>query len=357
MNNINMVSTKPSIQKNDFVIRPVRESDLPAILRIAKLTGPGFNSLPDNQQAIERKINQSLNSFSEKLERKERYYLFVLESIEEQIAVGTSGIDPCIGYPWPFYRYRISTMIQVSQILHKRLRHQMLHVTSDHQEATELGALYLKPEYRGQKRGTLLSRSRCLFIAQFPELFSDYIIADMRGISDKNSISPFWESIGQHFYDMSYKEASYLKATEGAQFITELIPSFPIYVDLLPEDARQVIGKTHENTTPALHVLEKEGFRYRKYIDIFDAGPTLGCSTRDLKTVKESKVKVVSKIQEKLSEKAMVGVEISNVEMADFRAIFGALEEISEEEVMLETKLAKALNVSVGDKLRYCFLN
>lgn len=44
----------------------------------------------------------------------------------------------------------------------------------------------------------------------------------------------------------------------------------------IPE-ARDVIGQVHPQTAPARAVLEKEGFRYRNYIDIFDGGPTLEC--------------------------------------------------------------------------------
>ena len=38
-----------------------------------------------------------------------------------------------------------------------------------------------------------------------------------------------------------------------------------------------MIGKVHPQTAPARTVLEKEGFRYLNYIDIFDGGPTLEC--------------------------------------------------------------------------------
>ncbi|UNB77908.1 arginine N-succinyltransferase [Escherichia coli] len=35
------------------------------------------------------------------------------------------------------------------------------------------------------------------------------------------------------------------------------------------------MGQVHAQTAPARAVLEKERFRYRNYIDIFDGGPTL----------------------------------------------------------------------------------
>ena len=46
------------------------------------------------------------------------------------------------------------------------------------------------------------------------------------------------------------------------------MPRFPVYVDLLPKAAQEVIGKMHPHTLPAYHVLESEGLRYQGYVDI-----------------------------------------------------------------------------------------
>lgn len=55
------------------------------------------------------------------------------------------------------------------------------------------------------------------------------------------------------------------------------MPKHPIYTHFLSQEAQDVIGQVHPQTAPARAVLEKEGFRYRNYIDIFDGGPTLEC--------------------------------------------------------------------------------
>jgi arginine/ornithine N-succinyltransferase beta subunit len=51
-------------------------------------------------------------------------------------------------------------------------------------------------------------------------------------------------------------------------FIAELMPAYPIYVSLLPDDAREAIGQVHANTSPARAILEKEGFSWRGSVDI-----------------------------------------------------------------------------------------
>ncbi|MCE1839814.1 arginine N-succinyltransferase, partial [Enterobacter hormaechei] len=107
-----------------------------------------------------------------------------------------------------------------------------------------------------------LSRSRFLFISAFRHLFSKTIFAEMRGVANSQGESPFWNALGQHFFNVPFSEADYLTVTGSKTFIAELMPYHPIYVPLLPEEARQAIGQVHKNTLPARIILEKEGFAY-----------------------------------------------------------------------------------------------
>lgn len=336
----------------NYVFRPIQESDLPAILEIASQKGPGFNSLPHDVKVMEAKIMQSLDSFAEKLDIHKRYYFFILENSDTQEIMGTSSIETNLGHTWPFYKYKISTFVQVSKALTQHKAHQILTLVSEHQGAAELGGLYLKPAYRGEGRGTFLSRARCLFIAEFLNNFSDKIVADMRGVSNPDEISPFWEAVGHHFADMRYSEASHIKAVQGSQFLIDLMPHLPIYIDLLPEAAKKVIAKVHENTVPALHVLEKEGFKFKNYIDIFDAGATVEAEKHNLKTVHESKKATLIAFQNNINEEKIM--MISNTKHNNFRAVVGFIEEPRETEVVLSQDMAKQLQILLGDQLRYC---
>ena len=84
---------------------------------------------------------------------------------------------------------------------------------------------------------------------------------------------------------MTYAEADRLTLATDKQFIADLMPRNPIYVKLLSSEAQEAIGKPHPSTVPAMNILLKEGFRYNKYIDIFDAGPTLEVPLAKIKTV------------------------------------------------------------------------
>ncbi len=64
------------------------------------------------------------------------------------------------------------------------------------------------------------------------------------------------------------------------------MPKHPIYTHFYP-GSPDVIGQVHPQTAPARAVLEKEGFRYRNYIDIFDGGPTLECDIDRVRAIRK----------------------------------------------------------------------
>ena len=155
---------------------------------------------------------------------------------------------------------------------------------------SELCSLFLDQGFRQGKNGVLLAKSRLLFIAEFTQLFSPKIIAELRGRLTPEGKSPFWEGLGRHFFAMEYSTADYLTGIGQKSFIAELMPKHPVYVNLLSPDARDAIGSVHADTVPARTMLEQEGFRYEGYVDIFDAGPTVECFRDDIHAVRQSQV-------------------------------------------------------------------
>ncbi len=85
-------------------------------------------------------------------------------------------------------------------------------------------------------------------------------MSELRGVVSPEGVSPFWEAVGRHFFRMDFAEADKLSATTDNQFILDLMPQHPIYVDLLPEAARAVIGQCHRDGLGARRLLEWEGF-------------------------------------------------------------------------------------------------
>jgi len=215
-------------------------------------------------------------------------------------------------------------------------------------------SLFLSPRYRTAGVGGLLSRSRFMFIAQFRDRFPERICAELRGHFDEDGTSPFWRAVGSHFYQIDFNAADYLSSHGRKSFLAELMPRYPVYVDLLPQDAQDAVGLTHRDTLPARKMLEAEGLRYQNHVDIFDAGPVLECHINDLRTVRESVVVPVTigepgtgDAQGDRSPKSLV----SNTSLNDFR-VGVAPGVVANGAFVLSADDAAALDVKAGDPVR-----
>lgn len=273
-----------------WIVRLARESDRDALYELASHTGNGLLNLPYDKGELAKRLAWSTASLERDVTVPEsELYMLVLENSQDGTLAGSACIFSRIGTPWPFYSYKIATHTHVSRELHRSFPARMLHLVNDFDGASEVGGLFLHPSYRSGGLGLLLARSRYLFIARHRQRFSDRIIADLRGYVGPEG-PPFWNAIGRVFFDRDFAEADHYNALHGNQFIADLMPRYPIYIDLLPEAARQVIGRTHDLAVPARHMLEAEGFHHEGYIDIFDGGPTLSARTGQLRTVRESRM-------------------------------------------------------------------
>jgi len=331
------------------VIRPVRADDLDHLIALANLTSFGLTTLPRDASLLMQRIRESEQSFAllEHARPRGQAYLLVLEDLESQQVVGTCGVVSKVGGFEPFYAYRIETSIQESVMLNVRKETPVLHLVAEHDGPSEIGSLFLHPDFRGGGRGRLLSLSRFLMMADFPHLFDRDVIAEMRGVINERGQSPFWDAVGGHFFDLEFPKADYLSIV-NKEFIGDLMPVHPIYIPLLPQAAQEVIGEVHEKTKPARRLLEEEGFRFHQMIDIFEAGPILHCERDQIRTVRESRATKVAEIVGNIdSEERLL---ISNGR-ADFRA-FQAEVDWRGEAAVLSTAAAEVLQVQVGDAVR-----
>lgn len=273
-----------------FFIRPIERRDLNDLFDMAEESGIGVTSLPANHDKMELKITRAVNSFTNNIAQKNALYLFVLEDGETGALAGVSAIEAEIGNQDVWYSYRVGNSVHASQELGVHKQTKTLFLSNDMTGATEVCTLFLREQYRQGVNGRFLSKQRYLFLAEFQDRFNERVIAEMRGYSDEAGHSPFWEGLGRKFFHMEFKEADYLTGLGNKWFIAELMPKYPIYVPFLSQSAQDVIGKVHENTEPALALLQQEGFRINNYIDIFDAGPSVECRLPDIRAVKESVV-------------------------------------------------------------------
>jgi arginine N-succinyltransferase len=272
-----------------FRIRAARTGDLRAFYNLAKLTGGGFTNLPAEKATLEAKLERSAAGFAREGDTPgDDLYVFVLEDCVTKQIRGTCQVFGAVGNERPFYSYLISTLSQKSEELGKTFRNQTLNLTTDLEGSSEVGGLFLHPHERAGGLGLLLARSRYLFIKGHRARFGDTVLAELRGVMDEGGHSPFWDAIGGRFFGMTFPEADEFNAIHGTQFIADLFPTSPIYVSMLPESARAVIGQPHPAGRAALKMLEKEGFVWDAYVDIFDGGPTVTARTDEVRTIREA---------------------------------------------------------------------
>lgn len=334
-----------------LVLRPIRESDLPRLVTLAKATGGGLTSLPPDEESLEERIHVSLQAFRPKVRRPGgETYLFGLEDTASGELVGVSGVASRVGGFEPWYSYKIKR----ERFVHKPLKIEReipaLHLKQEHRGPSEICSLFLRPDCRRGGLGRLLSLGRFLFMGAFPKRFTETVIAEMRGYIDQTGKSPFWEAVGRHFYQFDFYRADVLSGLGEKEFIADLNPRHPIYIPLLAAEVQAVIGRVHHDTEPALALLLAEGFRRTDEVDIFDAGPLVEARVADLRTISRARTARIR------SAAAAPGGATSHLlanGSLDFRACLGAVTEHDDGTVSLNAETAAALNVEPGDKLSF----
>jgi len=336
-----------------LVIRSIAASDLDPLIEMARQVGGGMTTLKPDRKMLGDRVECAVASFAGTIAPEERDYMFVMEDTESGQLAGICAIKGAVGLTEPFYNYRIGTLVHSSRELNVFTRMETLYLSNDLTGATELCSLFLQPDYRKGYNGKWLSKSRFLFIAQFQQLFTEKIIAEMRGYLLEDGTSPFYEGLGRHFFKMDFNHVDSLTAIGKKSFIAELMPRQPLYVDYLPQSAREVIGQVHRSTLPARKLLEQEGMHYEGYVDIFDAGPVLQGRVKELRSVRDSVLRVAS---EGRSEGDTECLLVSNTKLDDFRMVL-AQAPVDGLELALSAQELALLHVQAGDPVRTLSLN
>ncbi|MFN2360034.1 MAG: arginine N-succinyltransferase [Marinobacter sp.] len=337
-----------------LVIRPLQENDLDALYAMAQGAGKGLTTLPADRELLQKKINHARETFNQRCAPEAGLYLFALEDTELNQCVGISGIQARVGLDEVFYNYRLSVTVNASRELGVHVRTPTLHLSNDMTDTTEVCSLLLSGSHRGGGTGLLLSRCRFMYLDDFRKHFSEKVFAEMRGVSDGNGESPLWNALGSKFFDMEFSEADVLSGLGNKSFIAELMPKYPIYLPMLPDAARAVIGRVHENTAPALRMLQAEGFNFNGMVDIFDGGPVVEAFIHNIRTVREgiNRHVMIRKTPLDMNVPAEEQVMISNRSFRDFRVTTIPAECIGLDTVSIPAEVAEALEIESGDLVR-----
>jgi arginine N-succinyltransferase len=268
------------------IVRPAARSDLDRLEAMIARVDPGMLTMPSTREAMAARIDRSLAAFARgSLAPQNECYFLVME--EEGELLGTASIFTNLGVERPFYSYRISRDAKVSPEIDVKVELDLLFLVNDYHGDSELGTLFIERKARGGGRGRLLSFARLMLIAADPIRFGTKAMAEIRGYTDPQGRSPFWDAVGAKFFHMEYRKADTLSARDH-RFIADLMPRYPIYVSLLPDEARNVIARPHPDAEPAYAMLKAQGLRYNDVVDIFDAGPTVEAFIDHIDTVRET---------------------------------------------------------------------
>jgi len=84
------------------------------------------------------------------------------------------------------------------------------------------------------------------------------------------------------------------------------MPKHPVYIAMLDDDARSVIGVPHPTGRAAMRMLEDEGFRAEGYVDIFDGGPTMVARTDNVTSIKGAVRATITSLEADEGERAIL---------------------------------------------------
>lgn len=328
------------------IVRAVCLEDLDQLWELVGRATYGLTTLQVSKEQLSERVEHSHFAFHRKTEKPSgEPYVFVMEDSLSKRLVGLSCIFSKTGGYEPFYSYRRVRESHYCELLNKIQHVESLHLEKIHDGPTEIGSLFLLPEYRGQGRGRLLSLSRFAFMAAHPNRFAQEVIAEMRGVMTDEGQCPFWEAIGRHFFDMDFPQADTL-STINKRFIEDLMPRYPIYLNLLPDGLLQTLGKVHTHTRPALAMLEAEGFQAIDLIDIFDGGPVVRCKRDAIGAVKRTQRVTLLSTKEEVDGPSVIVAS----SQGGFRAAIARVQR-EEADLVLAHQMAELLQVQVGDKL------
>ena len=303
-----------------LVVRPAGPADIDALMELAFLSGRGFTSLPEDRGTLSERLALSAASFAGHVEPRDAWYVLMLENEDTGQIEGVAGVKGGVGVKRPHFSFRVVTLAQYSCAAPTCFDHRALVLVNECGDCSEVGSLFLRPGKRQSGAGALLARSRYLLIGADRARFCDTIMAELRGWFDEADVSPFWEGIASKFFRLPFEEADRMITSTDGQFIRDLAPRHPIYMELVGQAAREAIGSVHRHGVPALRMLEQEGFQQSGLVDIFDGGPTMMCRRDAVRTIAGARRATLNIDNVMDGEQGMQNALISTDNIAQFRA-------------------------------------
>jgi len=275
----------------NLLIRLARPSDLDELLKIAALVGPGFSSLPEDSDFLAQRLaGVGADETGD--------YLLVLQDIQSDALVGCAGVKARSGLKPGFWNLQIDPVPDTPGLWDMG---SYLCPTQRFQGMSEVGSLFLHPDYRKPGVGRFLALSRYLMVAAGPDKFADILWSELRGQVDPDGHAPFYEFFTKQFLDMPFVEADRRFATDMEEGLVELLPDQPVRLADLDARALDVLARTHPHGAGALSLLESVGFRFDGVVDVLEGGPLVSCCRDDITLVTRHQLKNFRAVPDRFS--------------------------------------------------------
>ena len=335
-----------------YVVRPAELADLPKLEVLARRENRRVHTLPKQRDALARQIERSVASFAGAAAMPAgESYTFVLEASDGRLA-GTASLVAQAGAEASFLSFRQDMMHQLSPVPHVCNDVETLMLCADLSGYSQLAGYHapargLDPAYKA-----LLGRARVMYAALAPQRFAPKFFASLPGPLDKRSGSPFWDAIGRHFFQMDFMQVEgVLEGARNRSLIVGLMPHYPVYMALLPDAARRVVGAVDPCARTAFGILRGEGFESNDYVDICDGGPVLQASLHALKSSAAS-------LRRRVAPRVRGGGSgaqrylVSNAREYGFRAIAVSCDAVEQQDaITLAPGQCRLLDVGAGDEV------
>lgn len=325
--------------RNYYLIRPFAMDDAPALLALILESSGGLSSLQPRLDFLRDYIQTSVNSFGGKypLEKPHKYLLGMFEQPSGRL-IGCSAVKTQIGIESPFINFD----------LHGDGEDQTLRASSRFKGATEVGSLFLHPDFRDSGLGRYLAKVRYHLIGSEPWRFGDMVIAELRGICGAEG-SPLYDHLFEYKLDKTFLEADAEYFDRDPNALGDIVPIGDVPTYKFPIEVKMSLAQPHPTGIGAMRLLQNEGFIFSGTIDLFDAGPIMSVHRDTIRTTLQTKTVPC------LSATDLIDAQDSLISVgtvADFRAVVTPAAEL-EQGALVPARALKALSVEAGTQIRF----
>ncbi len=324
---------------DSYLFRPIRQADAPALLRLVTQSSGGLSSLQPRLDFLKDYISASEASFEgvKDIDEPHKYLLGLFTARSERL-IGCAAVKTQIGIGSPFINFDIKG----------DGADQCLLASSRFTGATEVGSLFLHPDYRADGLGRYLAKVRYLLMASEPWRFGDTVIAELRGICGVQG-SPLYDHLFEYKLEKSFLEADAEYYDRNPDALGDIVPIGCIDTSDMPLDVRASLGQPHPSGIGAMRLLQREGFIFSGTIDLFDAGPIMSAHRDTIRTIMQSQASTISASPSGAQGSTTL---IASGKVSDFKAILTPAT-MSENGLLVLPDAIQALGVEMGADVRF----